>query len=221
MIINRRNDTGFNQLRLHNPAVAGYIFIVVLNFVTLNRKPRVVAAVVAGHIVVCDPEYVEGEAKAEILVAIVGQAATVKPLSLGEIRRLLDPGWNIGPDVADRYSLHRSDERQFIEIDAKRRRFHHLVVVRTGKVTHGEAVWFRHLAKKVHARDTARAGHVLGNKRGLAGYMLGEMTRDNSSFDVSWPAGSIINHKSYVFALIERTFCCGRSAGKKDKTNEP
>ncbi len=121
MIIDRSDDAGLYQLRFYNAPVTRYVFIVILNFVALDREPGVVAAVVAGHVIVLQPQYIECETKAQVLVAVKRQSSGLKPLRFGNVRGFLNTRRDIGTDIANRDSLNRCDEGKLVKIDAQRR----------------------------------------------------------------------------------------------------
>ena len=92
------------------------------------------------------------------------------------------------------------------------------MIVRTGKVTHGKAVGLGHLAKKINSRHAARSGHVLHDNRGIAGDMLGEMTRDDSPFDIRGAAGGKVDEEVYSFSLGKTAFP-PLAMDEREKTN--
>ena len=206
MIINRGDDAGLDQLRLHYTAVTRYIFIVVLNFVALDGEPRVITAVVSSHIIVLESQDVEGETEAQVFVAVIGEPSGSEPLGLSDVRRFLNTRRNIGTDVAHRDSLNRSDEGQLYKVDAQRRSPHHLMIIGSGKVPQGLAVGLGHLPEEIHSCHPACASHVLWNQSGLSRYMLREMARNDSSFDIRRPAGSKIDDEVYIFPLVKWPF---------------
>ncbi len=64
VVIKRRHNAGLHQLGLDNASIARDILVMILNLIALNREPRVVAAVVAGHVVVFQPKNVERQSEA-------------------------------------------------------------------------------------------------------------------------------------------------------------
>ena len=66
------------------------------------------------------------------------------------------------------------------------------MIIRSGEITHGQAVAFGLFAKEIDSRYATGAGHVLHDDRGIAGNVLGEMACDDSPFDVGRPAGAEI-----------------------------
>ena len=64
----------------------------VLNLVALHGQPRVVAAVVAGDVIVFEPKNVEGQPKTQILVAVERQPAGLKRSALTMSVGFLIPG---------------------------------------------------------------------------------------------------------------------------------
>ena len=90
----------------------------VLNLVALHRQPRVVAAIVAGHIIVFQAKNEKSQPKPQILITVKAQATCPEALGFGEIGRFLDPRRNIGADVAHRHTLNRGNERHFHKIDS-------------------------------------------------------------------------------------------------------
>src|SRR5918992_3176783 len=94
------------------------------------------------------------------------------------------------------------------------------MIIRSGKIAHREPVSLGRLAKKVDPRPAAGASHVLHDNRRIAGYMLGQMARDDSPFNVGRTAGGEIDDEVYVFPLVKRLLRRGRSSTKKDQTHE-
>ena len=178
----------------------------VLNFVALDGESRVIAAVVSSHIIVLESQDVEGETKAQVFVAIVRQAPGPESLGLNNVSRFFDTRRNIGTDVAHRDSLNRSDEGQLYKVDAQRRSPHHLMIIGSGKVPQGLAVGLGHLPEEIHSCHPACASHVLWNQSGLSRYMLREMARNDSSFDIRGSAGSKIDDEVYIFPLVKWPF---------------
>ena len=105
VIIDGSDDTSLHQLGFYGPAVTRYVFIMVLNFVALDRKPCVVAAIVPGHVIILQPQYVERKTKAQILVAVKGQSPGFESLGFGEVHGFLNTGRDIGADVTHRHTL--------------------------------------------------------------------------------------------------------------------
>src|SRR5690349_17457830 len=111
----------------------------VLDLVALNREPRVVAAVISRHVIVFESKNIECQPKPQILVTIIGEATGPETLGLGDIGGFFDSGWHIGANVTNRYAPHGSDEGQLHEIGPEGSAFHHVMIIRSGKVTHGES----------------------------------------------------------------------------------
>jgi hypothetical protein len=47
--------------------------------------------------------------------------------------------------------------------------------------------------------------------------MLGEMARDDSSFDIRGPAGSEVDDEVHGFSLVKRSLCCWASGNREGK----
>jgi hypothetical protein len=105
-------------LRLDDATVSRDVFVMILDLVALHREARVGAAVVTGHVIVLEPQNIEGQPKAQILVAVERQAAGSETLCFGDVRGFFYPRWDIGTDVADGHATHRSDERHLHQIDS-------------------------------------------------------------------------------------------------------
>ena len=117
VIVKRRNDSGFDELRFDHPAVTGNVFIVVLDFIALHREASVVAAVVAGDVIIFKSQDVERETKTQILIAVEGQAAGPKRSALAMSVGFLIPGGDIGTDITYRDALNRCDEWNLHQVD--------------------------------------------------------------------------------------------------------
>src|ERR671918_245464 len=94
------------------------------------------------------------------------------------------------------------------------------MIIGSGKIAHRQPVALGRLAKKVHPRHAAGASHVLHDKRRIAGDMLGQMTRDDSSFDICGTAGSKVNDEVYAFTLVKWPFRRNRWSDKKKQTEK-
>src|SRR4026207_176728 len=75
VVVKRGHDPGLDELRLNDAAITRNVFIVILNLVALERETSIVAAIVAGDVIVLDAEDIEGKTKTQIFVAVEGQTA--------------------------------------------------------------------------------------------------------------------------------------------------
>ena len=95
-----------------------------------------------------------------------------------------------------------------------------MMIVRPGKITQGESVRFRLLAEKINSRDAAGTRHILHHDQRIARNMAGEMTRDNSTFDIGWTAGGEVDQESYGLSLIKCLFRSKRGSENENPTEQ-
>src|SRR6266850_2333581 len=186
----------------------------ILNLIALHREPRVVAAVVAGDVIVFQPKNVERQPETQIFVAVERQAGRFEALRLCDVRGLLDSRCDIGTDVTDGHAAHRSDKRQLHQIGSQSRALHHVMIIRSGKISDSQSVLLGRLAQEIDPGHSAGSGHVLHDHRRVAGDMPGQMTSDDSPFDIRRPARREVDKEGNILSLVKRRL---RGEGKVDK----
>ena len=91
------------------------------------------------------------------------------------------------------------------------------MIIRSGKVTYGQSVFLRRFAEKIESRDAAGTRHVLNDDCRITWNVLGQMTRNDSSFDIRRPAGGEVNEEGYILSLVKGRL--RRICGSKKQTH--